>query len=100
MPKKKLELHPTQIIKKPLLTEKSNWEAASRNRYSFEVDIRASKPEIQAAIEWIYPNVRVVRVLTQIRKGHTFRTRWGMSRKPDWKKAIVQLHEDDRIDLI
>ena len=44
----------TTIIKKPLVTEKSAWETESRNRYSFEVDIRARKPQIKAAIEEIY----------------------------------------------
>ena len=89
---------PTQIIKKPLVTEKTTWEAAERNRYSFEVPLTARKPEIKAAVESIY-GVRVEKVSTQVRKGRYFRTRWGQAKKSDWKKATVELHTDDRIEL-
>lgn len=88
----------TQIIKKPLITEKCTWEGQSRNRYSFLVDMHADKREIKAAVAEIY-KVRVLSVSTQIRKGHAHRTRHGMSKTADWKRATVQLHPDDRIDL-
>jgi large subunit ribosomal protein L23 len=86
------------VIKRPLITEKSTWESGDRNRYSFEVDAGARKSAIKAAIEELY-NVRVVRVATQNRKGKARRTRFGVSRTPDWKRATVQLHEDDKIEL-
>ncbi len=88
----------TTVIKKPLITEKSAWETESRNRYSFEVDMRARKPQIKAAIEEIY-GVKVERVSTQIRKGKYFRTRFGPAKTSDWKRATVQLVGDDRIEL-
>ncbi len=88
----------TQIIKKPLITEKSTWESGARNRYSFEVAKDARKPQIKQAIESLY-GVRVEKVSTQVRKGRYFRTRFGPAKKPDWKKATVQIHEDDRIEL-
>lgn len=88
----------TQIVKQPLITEKGTWESATRNRYPFEVDLHARKPQIKRAIEQLY-NVRVQKVATQIRKGKYFRTRFGPAKKPNWKKAIVQLHEEDRIDV-
>jgi len=91
-------MHATYVIKKPLITEKSTWESDARNRYSFEVDMRATKPEIRAAIELLY-NVRVARVSTQVRKGEHFRTKYGYHRRSSWKKATVQLHNEDRIDL-
>jgi large subunit ribosomal protein L23 len=87
-----------QVIKRPLITEKSAWEGESRNRYSFLVDMRARKPHIREAIEQIY-KVRVEKVSTQVRKGRTYRTRHGIANTGDWKKATVQLHKDDRIDL-
>jgi large subunit ribosomal protein L23 len=93
-----MELAPEQIIKRPLITEKSTWEGESRNRYSFQVDITTRKPAIRRAIEAIY-KVRVVKVSTQVRKGRTYRTRFGIANSGDWKKATVQLHPDDRIDL-
>jgi len=88
----------TNVIKKPLITEKSAWEAESRNRYSFEVDMRAHKPQIKAAIESIY-GVKVERVSTQIRKGQYFRTKFGPGKTSNWKRATVQLAGDDRIEL-
>lgn len=88
----------TTIIKKPLVTEKSAWETESRNRYSFEVDIRARKPQIKAAIEEIY-GVKVAKVSTQVRKGQYFRTKFGPAKTSNWKRATVHLAGDDRIEL-
>ena len=99
----------TTVIRKPIVTEKSTWEASrviaggkrqgeSGNRFSFEVDMRARKEDIRAAVEEIY-KVRVVKVATQVRKGRSKRTRYGMTRTPDWKKAVVQIHPEDRIEL-
>ena len=91
-------MHPTQLIKRPLITEKCTWEGTERNRYSFVVHDRARKPQIKRAIEQLY-EVRVRKVSTQIRKGKYRRTRFGPAKTSDWKKATVHLHEDDRIDL-
>lgn len=102
-------LDPTYIVKKPLITEKTTWESQREikkgkragdpvNRYTFEVSMEARKPEIKSAIEQLY-GVRVKRVSTQIRKGRTYRTRFGTANTGDWKRATVQLHPDDRIEL-
>ena len=93
-----MPLDATYIVRKPLITEKSTWEGGSRNRYSFEVDMRARKSEIKTAVEEIY-GVRVLKVATQVRKGKVRRTRFGQTNTGDWKKAVVQLHADDTIDL-
>ncbi|MEM7577293.1 MAG: 50S ribosomal protein L23 [Planctomycetota bacterium] len=93
-----MKLHSTYVIKRPLITEKSSWESEVRNRVSFEVHKEASKPQIKKAIEELY-SVRVESVATMTRKGKYKRTRWGTTKTPDWKKATVQIHEDDRIDL-
>ena len=91
-------MEPTQLIKQPLITEKSTWELGSRNRYRFQVDMHAHKGQIRAAIEQMY-NVRVERISTQVRKGKYFRTRFGPAKSSSWKMAVVQLHEEDRIDV-
>ena len=91
-------MHATQIIKRPLVTEKCTWESTARNRYSFLVHMKASKPQVRAAIADLY-NVRVESVSTQIRKGKYRRTRFGPSKTKDWKKATVQLHSEDKIEL-
>lgn len=86
------------IVKRPLVTEKSSWEGSDRNRYSFLVDIRATKTEIKKAVAELY-KVRVQKVRTQVRPGKAFRTRYGMSHTGEWKKAVVELHPEDKIDL-
>jgi len=91
-------LEATQIIKRPLVTEKTTWEGDAKNRYSFLVDMGATKPQIRAAVESIY-NVRVEKVATQVRKGKYFRTRFGPAKTANWKRATVQLHPEDTIDL-
>ncbi len=102
-------MEPTTVIRKPIVTEKSTWEASRIiaggknqgdpvNRYAFEVDMRARKEHIRKAIEALY-GVRVQKVATQIRKGGSKRTKNGTSYKPDWKKAVVQVHPEDRIEL-
>lgn len=89
---------PTQIIKRPLITEKCTWESGAHNRYSFVVHSKANKKQIGAAIAAIY-EVRVESVATQMRKGKYRRTRFGPAKTKDWKKATVLLHPDDKIDL-
>lgn len=93
-----LSLDNTQVIKRPLITEKASWEGEN-NRHSFVVDIHATKTQIAQAVSDIY-KVRVLSVSTQVRKGKPFRNRFGPGTKSDWKKAVVQIHEEDKIDLI
>lgn len=93
-----MALHATQIIIKPLVTEKSTWEGSARNRYAFEVHPSASKAMIRTAIEDLF-KVRVTGVATQTKPGKYRRTRWGTTRTRSWKKAVVAVHADDRIDL-
>lgn len=88
----------TQVIIKPLITEKSTFQSSEQNRYGFHVDRRATKPEIKDAVEQLY-KVRVLNVSTNIRKGQLRRNRFGFWRSKDMKRAIVKIHPDDRIEL-
>ena len=87
----------TTIVRKPLVTEKTTF-LSEANRYAFEVDGRASKPQIKRAIEEIY-GVRVVSVAVQNRLGKLRRFKYGYVRTPPMKRAIVKVHADDRIEL-
>ena len=87
-----------QIIKRPLLSEKSTWAMNEQKRYAFLVDARANKDEIKGAVEELY-KVRVESVNTQVRKGKSRRTAKGIVEKSDTKKAVVRLHADDQIEL-
>jgi large subunit ribosomal protein L23 len=89
----------TYVIKKPLMTEKATLLQETSNSYAFEVNIRASKDEIKQALKHLY-NVRVVSVNTQIRKERARRYKYGVIKGRQWKRAIVRLHPDDKIDLM
>jgi large subunit ribosomal protein L23 len=88
----------TDVIIRPLVTEKSTHLQQTRNVYAFEVNDRANKPQIKQAVEKIY-NVKVTDVRTMTRKGKPRRSKFKMVHGPDWKRAIVTLDENSRIDL-
>ncbi len=88
----------TNVIIKPLITEKSTHQQNTRNAYAFEVDASANKGQIKRAVEQIY-NVKVRDVRTMNRKGKPRRTRFKMTTTSDWKRAIVVLDENSRIEL-
>jgi len=86
-----------QIIIRPLITEKNtNWMMF--NKYSFEVERNATKPQIKRAIENIF-SVTVTKVHTMNVRGKRRRRGREFGYTRDWKKAIVTLVEGDRIDL-
>ena len=93
-----LELEPHQIVLRPLVTEKGMHKASRCNAYAFEVNRFAGKEDIRRAVEELF-NVRVVRVNTQNRKGKPRRTRFRWGRTKAWKKAIVTLDPEDKIDF-
>jgi large subunit ribosomal protein L23 len=88
----------THVIKKPLVTEKGTWAMNEQNRYSFEVDVRASKVDIKQAIESLY-KVKVEKVNTRVCKGHQRRLRYGLVITKAVKTAQVRLKEGNRIEL-
>ncbi len=88
----------TQVILKPLVTEKSTYVAAELNRVGFKVDPRANKTQIKQAVEELY-KVRVLGVSTQNRKGQLRRNRFGYWRTASTKRAFVKVHPDDKIEL-
>jgi len=81
-----------------VLSEKSTYAMNERKQYTFEVDVRASKPEIKAAVESLY-KVRVESVNTSIRKHRARRMKFGVVQPAPVKKAFIRLHADDSIDL-
>lgn len=91
-----LEAH--YILRKPLLTEKSTALMEDQNVYAFEVDRRASKDDIKAAVENAF-GVKVLKVTTQVRKGGSRRFRYGKVAENSWKRAMVRVAEGDTIEL-
>ena len=83
------------IIKKPVLTEKS-YAAMSEKKYTFEVAINANKTEIKQAIEEIFEGVKVESVNTMRTLGKMKRQGRTQGRTPEVKKAIVTLKKDSK----
>jgi len=86
------------VLRKPMVTEKSTVRMEN-NQYSFEVDGRADKTQIKAAVEELY-KVKVVSVNTQVRKNRARRLKYGLTPGKVWKVAVVRLQEGDKIDLL
>jgi len=88
---------PRDILIKPVVSEKS-YGLMDQGKYTFEVDPRANKTEIKIAVEQIF-GVKVESVNTINRKGKTRRTRFGMGKRKDIKRAIVTVAGDGAIDI-
>ena len=86
-----------EVIRKPVITEKAT-NALDLNQYTFEVDHRAAKPEIKAAVESMF-NVKVVGINTMNPPRRTRRVGKFSGRRSQVKKAIVRLAEGDKIQL-
>ena len=86
------------IVKRPLLTEKTNIQKEMSNQISFEVDRRANRVEIKKAVENIF-NVKVSGVRTMQIKGKVKRRGRIVGKRRDWKKAIITLMPGERINF-
>lgn len=87
-----------EILKRPVLTEKTTAMAEAGNVAVFAVPVDAKKNEIKAAVEEAF-GVEVTAVRTMIVRGKTKRRGRIVGKVPNWKKAIVTLKEDQSIDL-
>ena len=93
------DLHLYDVIKRPVITEKSNLQSTDLNQYVFEVAAGANKIQIKEAVQVIF-EVEVLKVRTMVqpaKRGRRGRA-WYM-RSKQWKKAVVTLAEGDEIDL-
>jgi large subunit ribosomal protein L23 len=86
------------IIKRPIITEKTSIQKETHNQLTFEVDRKANSVEIKKAIEGIF-NVNVAKIRTMQVKGKTKQRGRIVGKRRDWKKAIVTLMPGERIDF-
>ena len=86
------------VIRRPLVTEKSNIGKEEDNLVTFAVDPRANKHDIRRAVEQLF-EVTVMDVRTMRMPRKTKRVGRFMGRKPEWKKAIVRLAEGQTIEF-
>lgn len=91
-------MHPFEVIRRPVITEKAMLAADFDNQYTFEVALEANKPMIRDAVEQAF-DVDVVKVNTMIMPGKP--RRWGqqINYTPAWKKAVVTLAAGQSIEL-
>jgi large subunit ribosomal protein L23 len=88
--------NPYQILKKPVITEKSVDAKERARTLCFQVDPHATKVEIREAVQTVF-KVKVDSVRTAIYRGKTRRRGRTSGRQPDWKKAFVKLKAGEKI---
>ena len=89
--------NPRDILIRPIVSEKS-YSLMDQGKYTFEVDPRSNKTEIKIAVEKVF-GVKVASVNTLNRQGKTRRTRFGLGKRKDVKRAIVTLVAGESIDV-
>ena len=90
-------MNPRTIIIRPIVSEKS-YALLGANKYTFRVHPDAHKTQVRQAVEQIF-GVRVTDVRTMSVKSKPKRRGYTSGRTRQWKKAIVQLHPEDTIEL-
>lgn len=93
--------NPYAIVRRPLMTEKADFDNKENNAYHFEVDENANKIEIAKAIEKIYSHkgVKVLKVRTMNKRPKRRRFRFRPGYTKSWKKAIVFLDKEHKLEL-
>ena len=86
------------ILRAPVISEKSSAAQQDKNTWVFKVLKDATKDEIKAAVETLF-NVKVEAVRTLNFQGKVRRTARGFGKRSDWKKAYVTLPEGTQLDI-
>ncbi len=86
------------VVKRPIISEKSTALAEVAGRYVFEVSVQANKQEIRDAVQKLF-NVKVSKVHTMIMQGKMKRVGRFETKRSNWKKALVTLAEGQKIDF-
>ena len=87
-----------EVVKRPVISEKSTALAEVAGKYVFEVDLKSNKHEIRDAIQKLF-NVKVLDVRTLIVHGKVKRVGRFETKRPNWKKALVTLAEGQKIEF-
>jgi large subunit ribosomal protein L23 len=91
-------MHPYEVLKRPILTEKTDYQSDALHRYTFEVDGRANKHLVREAVETVFNvTVEAVRIINIHGKQRRFGRHMGQT--PGWKKAIVTLAPGESISF-
>ena len=87
-----------EVIRRPIISEKSTALAEVAGRYAFEVALKANKQEIKDAVQRLF-SVKVREVRTMIVHGKVKRAGRFETKKSNWKKALVTLADGQKIDF-
>jgi large subunit ribosomal protein L23 len=87
------------VLKRPIVTEKSTTQKETANKVTFEVDRRANKIEIKQAVEKIF-KVKVIDVHTMLVRGKVKRYKNLFGKRSDWKKAVVTLKPGEKVPFL
>ena len=90
-----------EIIRRPLITEKSNYQSGKLNQYAFEVANHATKTLVKDAIETLFDvKVESVNIINSpAKRGRRARSRRLLVRRPGYKKAIVTLQTGQTLQI-
>jgi large subunit ribosomal protein L23 len=92
-----VSLHPSQVLIKPVVSEKS-YEQIAQNKYTFRIHADAHKTQVRQAVEELF-EVKVVGVnIIKVQPKPKRRGRFAGT-KPGWKKAVVELRAGDKIEI-
>lgn len=89
------------VLRRPIITEKSNYQSSALNQYAFEVDLDATKSQVKDAVQTLF-DVRVRKVNIMVmpaKRGRRGMSRRVVTRRPMYKKALVTLEPGDTIDV-
>ncbi len=92
-----MKSNPRDVVLAPVISEKS-YGLLEENKYTFLIRPDANKTQIKIAVQEIF-GVKVLSVNTANRQGKTKRTRYGIGKRKDTKRAIVTVAEGDRIEI-
>ena len=90
-----------EVLRRPLVTEKSNYQSGKLNQYAFVVSADATKTLVKDAIEQMFDvKVESVNIINApAKRGRRARSRRLLVRRPGYKKAIVTLAEGQTLDI-
>lgn len=89
------------VLRRPIITEKSNYQSSALNQYAFEVDLDATKSEVKDAVQTLFEvRVRKVNIMVMpAKRGRRGMSRRVVTRRPMYKKALVTLEPGETIDI-
>lgn len=89
------------VLRRPIITEKSNYQSSALNQYAFEVDLDATKAEVKDAVQTLFEvRVRKVNIMVMpAKRGRRGMSRRVVTRRPMYKKALVTLEPGETIDI-